>query len=166
MFEIGEQVLYGAHGVCCVTDMEKKFTEGKHLTYLVLEPMEKDGSKYLIPTHNASAMGKLRPLLTKEELRALLDSEEVRADCWIQNENQRKQSYRELLGGGECARLMRMVHSLYRHRTAQAAAGRKCHLCDENFLRDAERLLSSEVAIVMEMEPVQARQYIRDVLHP
>lgn len=166
MYEIGEKVVYGVHGVCCVTDIEKRLADGKHLTYLVLEPVETDGSKYMLPTHNASAMGKLRNLLAREELEAILESEEVRADCWIQNENHRKQSYRELLGGGDCARLMRMVHSVYKHRLSQAAAGRKCHLCDENFLRDAERLLAGEIAVVMEMEPRQAIQYVREGLRP
>lgn len=38
------------------------------------------------------------------------------------------------------------------------------HLCDENFLRDAEKLLSGEVAIVMEMEYDRAREYLRQQL--
>lgn len=166
MFEIGDKVLYGSHGVCCVTGREEKKVDRKNVQYLVLEPVEKDGSKYMVPTHNASAMGKLSRILTRDEMESLLQSEKVRTDGWIQNENERKQTYRDLMGRGDREGLMCMVHSLYDHRAAQLAAGRKCHLCDENFLRDAEKLLSSEVSVVMGLEPAQARQYLRDSLCP
>ncbi len=164
MFQIGDKVVYGIHGVCCVAAEEERIVDRKKQVYLVLEPVERDGSKYLVPTHNASAMAKLRMLLTQAELEALLSSEAVRTDGWIMEENQRKQVYRELIGSGDRAGLMKMVRTLYRHRAAQIAAGRKCHLCDENFLRDAEKLLASEVAAVLAMEPLQARQYIREKL--
>ncbi len=166
MFEIGDKVIYGIHGVCCVSGTEDKIADRRKLTYLVLEPVERDGSKYLVPTHNASAMGKVQRILTKEEMENLLHSQAVHANGWIQNENERKQTYRELIGSGNREGLMCMVHTLYGHRAAQMAAGRRCHLCDENFLRDAEKLLGSEVSVVMGMEPAQARQYIRDMLCP
>lgn len=166
MFKIGDKVVYGSHGVCCVMGSEERTANRKKMTFLVLEPVEKDGTKYMIPIHNASAMGKLRRILTREEMDAMLHSEAVHRSGWIQNENERKQAYRELIGSGNREGLMCMVHTLYGHQASQAAAGRKCHLCDENFLRDAEKLLSSEVSVVMSMEPVQARQYIRDTLCP
>ena len=40
-------------------------------------------------------------------------------------------------------------------------AGKKFHLCDDNFLRDAEKLMSSEIALVLEMTMEQARDYLR-----
>lgn len=164
MFQVGDKVVYGIHGVCTVVDQEERLIDRKRLTYLALEPVGQGGSRYLVPTHNAAAMAKLRRMLSKEDLEALLQSEEVRADGWIKDENQRKQAYRELISSGDRAKLMQMVRTLYRHKTAQAAAGRKCHLCDENFLRDAEKLLVSEVSIVMNVEPDQAKQYIRSKL--
>ena len=47
---------------------------------------------------------------------------------------------------------------------AQAAAGRKFHLCDENFLRDAEKLLSSEFALILGVAPNQVQDYIVSAL--
>lgn len=164
MFQIGDQVLYGIHGVCRVVDLEKRIVDRKQRAYLVLEPEGQQGSRYLVPTYNEAAMSKLRRILTVQELEMLLCSEEIRTDFWIRDENQRKQRYRELISCGDRSALMGMVATLYRHKTAQAAAGRKCHLCDENFLRDAERLLSSEVALVLELEYDQARAYLRDKL--
>lgn len=164
MYHIGDQVVYGVHGVCRVVDQEERLVDRKRLTYLALEPVGQDGSRYLVPTHNEAAMSKVKHMLSKEELAAMLESQEVRADGWIKDENLRKQTYRELISSGDRARLMQMVRTLYRHKASQAAAGRKVHLCDDNFLRDAEKLLLSEVSIVMDMDNDQAKQYLRGKL--
>ncbi len=166
MFEIGDKVLYGSHGVCSVIGNEEKRIDRKQVQYLILEPVAKDGSRYMVPTQNAVVMSRLQKLLTREEMDALFHSEAVHVNSWNPNENERKQTYRDLLATGKREGLMTMVHTLYGHQAAQQAAGRKCHLCDENFLRDAEKLLGSEVSVVMDLEPMQARQYIREALAP
>ena len=164
MYQIGDQVLYGIHGVCRVTELEKRMVDRKQRTYLVLEPEGQQGSRYLVPTHNEAAMSKLCPVLTGAELEELIRSPEIRRDRWIQDENQRKQVYRDLISSGDRSALMGMVCTLYRHKASQTAAGRKCHLCDENFLRDAEKLLSSEAALVLGIDYDQARTYLRQQL--
>ena len=164
MYQIGDQVVYGVHGVCRVVEQEERVVDRKRVTYLALEPVGQDGSRYLVPTHNAAAMSKVRAMLSKEALSALMDSDEVRNDGWIRDENQRKQTYRELISSGDRVKLMQMVRTLYRHKAAQSAAGRKVHLCDDNFLRDAEKLISGEVAVVMGLDPEQAKQFVRNKL--
>lgn len=164
MYQIGEQVVYGIHGVCCVADQEERVVDRKRITYLVLEPVSRDGSRYLVPTHNAVAMSKLRKMVNAEELTALFRSQEIHTDCWIQDENVRKQTYREKISCGDRATLMQLIHTLYRHRALQLAAGKKVHQCDENFLRDAEKLLAGEVGVVMGMEYPEALAYVREQL--
>lgn len=164
MYQIGDRVLYGVHGVCSVVDVEKRFVDKKQVTYLVLEPVGQDGSRFLIPIHNAAAMGKLCNMLSAEELEIMLQSKEVHSDHWIKDENLRKQTYRDLIASADREKLMGMVHSLYEHKKIQTAAGRKCHLCDENFLRDAEKRLIGEVSIVMNMNPAEAKAYLTEKL--
>lgn len=164
MYQIGDRVVYGVHGVCCVTDMEERVIDRKKTTYLVLEPVGQGGSRYLVPTHNAAAMAKLSAMLSKEQMEALISSDSVRNAQWIRDENQRKNLYRELISSGDRERLMQTVHLLYRHKAEQTASGKKVHLCDDNFLRDAERLLASEISIVMDMDADSAKKYIREKL--
>lgn len=164
MFQIGDRVLYGIHGICRVTAQEEQRVDKKRVSYLVLEPEGQPGARYLVPTHNAAAMGKLHEMLSREELECLLSSENVRTDGWISDENRRKEAYRELITAGDRIKLLQMVHALYLHKTSQLAAGRKVHLCDDNFLRDAEKLLCSEIAAVMQLEPDDAKRYLREKL--
>lgn len=163
MFQVEDRVVYSIHGVCEVVAVEEQTVDGKKAAYLVLEPLGQPGSRYLVPTHNPAAMGKLKNPLTKEDLEILF-SDEVKEDCWIQDENLRKQTYRELLGSGNRKKLIGMLYTLYCHKSAQTAAGRKIHICDDNFLRDAEKLLTSEVSIVMGLDADEAKQYIRSKL--
>lgn len=164
MVQIGDRVVYGIHGVCRVVDQQERKIDRKLVTYLVLEPEGQEGAQYLVPSHNEAAMAKLRPMLTKGELEALLDAPQTDAGGWISDENRRKQTYRELISSGDREKLIRMVRSLYGHKRTLAETGKRCHLCDENFLRDAERLLVSEAALVLEISEDQAKQYIREKL--
>jgi CarD family transcriptional regulator len=164
MYHGGEYVVYGVHGVCRVIGTEKQLVNRKRTEYLVLEPLVQQESRFYLPTQNPAAMAKLKTVLSRDELHQLMDSDEIRKDCWIQEENLRKQRYRDLIGSGERTALMRMVSSLYRYKDEQTAAGRKFHQCDDNFLRDAEKLLCSEISLVLELEPEQAREYLRNHL--
>lgn len=157
MYEVGDQMVYGVHGVCRVAGCEERKVDRKRQQYLVLEPIGQDGSQYMVPTENKAAMAKLHPLLTKQEMEALLSSPQVHTNGWIPDENQRKQSYREIMANFDRQRMMQMVYTLYRHREAQAAVGKKCHVTDEFFLRDAEKLIIGEMTVVLDMDQEQAK---------
>ena len=165
MFEIGERVVYGYHGVCTVADLEERIIDRKEAVYLVLEPMGQGNSRFYVPTHNAAAMAKIKRVLTKTELEDLLQSKEIRNGCWIPEENLRKQTYRELLSKGDRQKLMQMVRCIYLYKADQAALGKRCHMCDENFLRDAEKLLVAEIAMILELDPEEAKLYLRSKLN-
>lgn len=164
MYQIGDLVVYGIHGVCRIAQQEERIVDKKTVTYLALEPVGQGGSRYLVPTYNAAAMSKLRHILSKEELEELIGAETIHEDCWICDENLRKQTYRELINSGDCTKLIQMVYTLYRHKATQAAAGRKFHMCDENFLRDAEKLLISEAEIVLELDRESAKIFLKERL--
>ena len=161
MYQIGDWVVYGIHGVCHIIGVEKQLVNRKRTKYLVLEPLAQTESRFYLPMENPTAMAKLKSVMSKEELTELLSSDVVQQDVWIADENQRKQHYRELIGSGDRISLMKMVTSLYRYKAQQLAAGKKFHQSDENFLRDAEKLLSSEVALVFSLSQIEARDYLR-----
>lgn len=164
MYQIGDQVVYGSHGVCRIVGLEQRRVDRKNVEYYALEPLEQAGARFYVPTQNQAAVAKIRAVITAQELEALLRSDSVRQNCWIADEGQRKNRYRELLGSGDRAALLSMVGTLYRHKEQQAAVGRKFHLCDENFLRDAEKLLSGEFSLVLGMDPREVGAYVRDAL--
>ena len=165
MYNVGQMVVYGIHGVCCISDIQLMRVDKKNVEYFVLEPVDQPGAKFYIPRHNEHALSKLCPVLNREQLDETLCSANDADDLWIDDENQRKQHYRELINSADRVALLTMIRSLYKHKSEQLAAGRKFHLCDENFLHDAEKLPSTEFAIVLGIEPKDVSCYIRSKIN-
>ena len=165
MLQVGSQVVYGIHGVCNIIDVEIRTIDRKKVEYFVLAPNDQPSARFYVPMRNEVALSKLRPLLTKGELEALLCADSSCGNCWVADENQRKQKYRELLGNGDRAALISMMRALNQHREAQLAAGRKFHLCDENFLRDAGKVLCSEISLVLGIPQGEVNAYLKDKLY-
>lgn len=143
-----------------MVDVESRRVDRKNVEYLVLEPQGQPGTRYLVPSGNPNALAKLRPLMSREELDQLLLSEAVRRDHWISEENPRKQYYRELIASGDRTALLQMLRSVNAHKRRQEAAGKKLHICDENFVKDAQRLLDAEFAIILDIPQDQVRDYV------
>ena len=160
MYEIGQWVLYGIHGICTITGIEGLCFGKDRANYYVLEPKDQPGAKFYVPVANGAAVAKLRSLLNREELLELLHSEQVRSYPWIADENQRKLLFRDLINSGDRAQLMGMIGTLHRHRCEQLAIGRKFHQSDENFLNDAQKLLKAEFALVFDLDPNAVNSFI------
>ncbi|MBE6934752.1 MAG: CarD family transcriptional regulator [Ruminococcaceae bacterium] len=158
--QCGDMVVYGIHGVCRISDIESRMVDRKEVEYYVLIPQNQPDAKFYVPKHNPLAVAKMRKVMTREELVALLESPEVREDHWIPNEAQRKEKYRELISKADCADLICMLRALHVHRQEQLAAGKKFHQCDENFMKDAERVIRSEVSTVMDISPEDVGTFI------
>ena len=56
MYQNGDWVMYGIHGVCRVAGTEKQLVNRKRTEYLVLESLSQTESKFYLPTANPSAL--------------------------------------------------------------------------------------------------------------
>ena len=165
LFACGDMVVYGIHGVCSIIDVETRIIDRKKVEYYVLEPVDQPGAVFYVPSQNQAAVAKMRSILTREEFDIMLQSEKVWENVWIADENLRKQRYRELLSGNDRAELLGMVSALYRHKKEQQESGRKFHVTDENFLRDAQKLLSSEFSLILGIPQTEVASYIMSRIH-
>ncbi len=162
MLSVGQLVVYGIHGVCKIAGTQVKNVDRKKVEYYVVEPVSQSGACFYVPSGNPVAVAKLRPVLTKKELDALFSDLQDWKSVWVPEENQRKQYYRELISSGDRKSLLSMILALQAHRVAQQEAGRKFHLCDENFLRDAQRLLCMEIAVILQTDEPGALSYLQE----
>lgn len=160
-FEIGQKLVYGIHGVCSLTGIQNRRVDGKTMEYYELSSVERPDSRFYIPTRNPAAVAKLHPLITRQELDDLLASVKNEGDGWIPDENQRKNRYRELVGSFDRKAMICMVSALISQQKARASAGKKLHMCDENFLRDARKLIVEEFSLVLGLPKEQIGEYIQ-----
>ena len=160
MFQIGDLVVYGIHGVCKITEIQTQRVNRTKMEYFVLEPFAQCTSRFFVPSQNEVALSKLRPILTKEEICDLLIDEASHRLCWIDDEGQRKQHYKELITSGDRAALISMLRALYSHKRNLTVTGKKFHISDSNFMRDAEKIIFSEFSLVLDIPYEDLESYI------
>ena len=162
--EIGEVVMYGTDGLCRINDIVERDFGGSKSTYYVLNLVYRRGSVIYVPVGNEKLESKMRTLLSETECKELIRSIKGAEYIWIDSENERKQRYREILGGNDRRELVRMIKTLYEHRRVQEGHGKKMHMTDQKILKDAERIFYDEVAHNLNMRPEEVHQYILDVM--
>jgi CarD family transcriptional regulator len=151
VFQVNDVIVYGTQGVCRITGTEEKVISGKRKTYFILKPVEDNGSTIFVPTDNEVVLGKMRRLLTKEEIHKLIDSMRQDDAVWVENENERKVLYKHILANGEHLELIKMIQAIYAHKKEREAEGKRLHMSDEHFFKEAEQLLYKEFQYVMEL---------------
>lgn len=164
MYQVGEYVQYGTHGICRIIGLEIQSVSKKNLEYYVLEPIEQTSSRFFIPTNNEAATSKMHPIISPDELQRILSSGDRFSEPWIDDENLRKQRYREIISSGDRAALVNQLRAVYSYKAKLTEAGRKLHLCDDNFIRDARKLLDSEFSMVLGIPQNEVGAYIQNAL--
>ena len=160
MFQVNDVVVYGAQGVCQITGIEERKLGGERKTFFVLQPKNDAGATCYVPTWNEKAWGKMRKVMTKKEVDALIDSMPNKQPNWIENENERKEAYRRILAGGDQAAIISMIQALFSHKKEREAEGKRLHISDEQFMKEAERILYNEWQYVLNVDKAGLMTYI------
>ena len=160
MFEVNDVVVYGSQGVCQIVGTEQQKTGGVNRTYFVLKPKDDRVATFYVPTWNEKALAKMRKVMTKEDVDALIDSMPGRKPTWIENENERKDAYKQILSGGDQAEIIAIIQALYLHKKEREAEGKRLHMSDEYFMKDAEQLLYNEWQYVLHVDKAGLMAYI------
>jgi CarD family transcriptional regulator len=153
-------VLYGAHGVCEVSGVVEKEVDGRRQDYYVLRPVYDSRTTIFLPLNDERSVKKMRRVLSPDEIYSLIRTMPDETAIWIENETERRTRYKAILAEGDRAELVRVIKALYFHQQELTAAGKKMHLADKQFMRDAEKLLYEEFAHVLNINREQVLPFI------
>lgn len=161
MHSINETILYGAQGVCRVTAITEKNYDGKNSKYYALKPIYDESSTTIfVPLENKTLTAKMRRVLSTDEIYELIRSIPDETTIWIENENERRDRYKEILRSGNRENLIRLIKTLYLHEQSQKENGKKLHATDEYFFKEAEKMLYDEFAHVLCIKRDQVLPFI------
>lgn len=160
MFEINDVVVYGSQGVCEIAGIEEQRIGGESKKFFVLKPKNDKGATFYVPTWNEKAWGKMRKVMSKKEVDALIDSMPNKKPIWIADENERKEVYKAVLASGDQAAIISMVQALYLHKKEREAERKRLHMSDERFMKDAEQILYNEWQYVLNVDKTGLMTYI------
>ena len=163
MFQIGEVVSYGTMGICTIVDirMESLTRAGvKKQEYYVLRPASSPTCMTYVPTGNSQLTAKIRRIMTKEEIDAMIDSVQGQCVEWIEDTRQRADAYQRILSGGISAKLLMLIGCLYLEKKNRSKGGKKFCSTDEKILSSAERIVSEEFSYALQIPEKEVSAYI------
>lgn len=152
MFKVNDTIMYGTQGICKIVDMEEKDFMGTKKQYYVLKPVNDKAATLYAPVNNEKIEGKMRRILSKEEIYQLIESMPAEETLWIQSENERREQYKKIITEGNHVDLIRMIKALYAHKQQREAEGKHLYLSDERFFKEAERILYEEFQYVLNVK--------------
>ena len=148
MFCVGQTVLYGSNGVCMVDDVTEKRIGKTKMQYYVLKPLCNNTSTLFVPTANQQLVSKMRRILTEDEAEAILRNLPPCGD-WNDNKQERSEQFRAIITEGSCVELIRLIRLVRTHGQEQLAGGKRLHISDERFLKEAEKMICEEFSLVL-----------------
>jgi len=159
-FKVNDTILYGAQGVCKIAEIsERKFSD-KSMEYYVLKPVQDEKATLFVPVNNEKLLDKMRRVLTAAEICELVKVLPDENTMWIENETQRKEKYKEILTNGDRVELVRLIKTLHQRQIDQKDKGKKLHISDDRFMKEAIRMLHAEFAHVLDIQFEQVLPFI------
>ena len=160
-FAIGSHVVYGKTGVCLLTAKQILTVGGNSEEYYVLLPISDPRSSVYVPCANPLLTARLRPLLTREQIEAILDGVDDTSMEWLDDRTERQVAFRRIMGSDDRLQLIRMIRCLYCKKQEKTAAGKRLSTMDETTLQDAVRQLEEEFSTALGISRSGVSAYIR-----
>ena len=152
MFKVDDYIMYGRTGVCKVIDItNEKFINGEERKYYVLSPIHNNNNTIIkIPLDNTKVP--MRKIISKEDVTSLINDMSNMEELWIDDEKKRSNEFKTMLKSGKCEDLIKLI-SNKRH-------SKKLNKADKEIIKEAERLVNEEFAIILNISPKEVNSYI------
>lgn len=164
-YAVNEFVVYGSDGICEVAEICKKKFGRQTVEYYMLKPVYDVRSAIYIPVDSENLVAKMHRVMTKDELEALVESLPQKEDIWPENDRERQDKYKAVIGSGNREELFILIRTVYRKQRELMSIGKKLHAADERALKDAQKLLYEELAHVLGISRGEVLGYIKEKLN-
>ena len=160
LYQVGDQIIYGSNGVCIIEEI--KMIEVPHTdeekAYYIIKPIYQE-CRISVPVDTKMF---IRPIISKEEALALIDSiPQIDAQPYFNTALRQLQDYYEKkLSSHACADLIELTISLYRKKQQVLEQKRKFGAIDERYMKRAEDLLFGELSVVLDIPKNEVRSFI------
>lgn len=159
MFKINDYIIYGSTGICQITDIrDEKFGRNESKTYYIINPIYVENSTIYAPVGLSES--KMKKAMSVEEAYDLIKTIPEDDDVWVDDDNQRKDKFSKIIKGGDRAELVTLIRTLYNKKEEKINCGKKVHTSDEKFMKEAEKLLYEELALVLNIEREEVIPFI------
>ena len=162
-FEIGQNVIYGTNGLCRVEDIkEMSFITGEtKKAYYILEPLRTKASTIFVPLKNEKLVSKMRSVMTKTEIDALLLGMPDKEIIWESDRRTRADLFHDIITKGVTEELLLLIRCIYMKKKELEALNKNISMTDSKSLEFAEKMVEEEFSYALGIKPAEVGNYIR-----
>ena len=162
----GHHVIYGNNGICLVESIaEMAFSAGdKHKPYFILRPLSDANSVIYLPHDNELLLSRLRPILTKKEVVAILNAPLCEEIDWIEDKKLRAAAFRETVSGNHVPTLLALVKRLCHKRDELIQQNKKMLSADREVFSTALRAICDEFAFALDISQQAVEEKLQKYL--
>lgn len=160
MFQKGECIVYGQHGICLVEDithLNMSEADEKKL-YYVLVPVGTRGSRIYYPADRENRNA--RYLMTKEEALCLLEEFPALEKIQVGIDKMREDTYKKALYSGDQRIWASLLKTLYERRQDRLKNGKRIASVDERYQKMVEEALCGELSFVLGKTKQELKQVL------
>ena len=162
MYKIGDYVVKPCSGVCRVDNIMHLDMSGvdRNRLYYLLVPVNEENGKIYYPVDSSAQQ--IRKVMTSQEAYELIERIPDIQEISISNDKLREQKYREVVKGIEPESLLSIIKTTYLRKKNRLEKGKKNTVADENYLNLAEKMLFSELCLVLGKEKDEVHNLIAE----
>jgi CarD family transcriptional regulator len=169
MFKINDYIFYSTTGVCRIVDIRAATFDGlEGQKCYVVRPIKDSSSIIYIPVDNDEMLGKMRSVLTKEDICNLIHDMPNETSIEFCDERDHSKEYYSKIGSCDSRELVRIIKTIYLEKIRKKGKGKGKGLnqTENKIMFLAEKLLYEEFAFVLGIEPQQVIPFIRERIPP
>lgn len=166
MFKVGETVVYGSVGVMNIVDIREERIGGASHTYYVMKEIgSASGGSTFVPCDNEKLVASIRHLISREEALALIaEMGDIAEAEWFEDNRKRAELFKNVMMNGDRRELVAMLKAIYESGKRRGAIGKKNYLSDDLVMHKAEKLLYSELSVVLGIPESEIPAFIAEKL--
>jgi len=163
-YSAGDVIIYGNKGVCRIDEIKSmSFAREEPKEYYLISPMFTRSSLVMyVPLDNELQCAEIKPVLSRDEAMALIESLPFNNCDWVEDRNERKEKFATILNSGSREEIAGLIHLINKQRAALTEAGKKLNAQDARALDEAVTRINNELAIALDVEPSDVSDIIRD----
>ena len=160
MYAVGDKIIYGGSGVCTVVEIcTPNFSRtDPDKQYYKLRPVY--GTETIYAPLDTPAF--MRPVMTRAEAEALVARiPQIEGEvCACSSVTMLRQRYEAFFHDHSCESCVRLIKGVY----SKGQSGKKLGQTDQRYMKRAEEILHSELAVALDIKLAEVPAYIKSAI--
>ncbi|SES31292.1 CarD family transcriptional regulator [Psychrobacillus sp. OK032] len=162
MFNVGDIIIYSAHGLCKIDDICEKTYGDNTRNYYVLHPLE--NSKLIINIPVDSEQVVMQKVVERDEAEDILQSFQQPGIEWIENAKQRTKQYNSLVNTGDRKEIAKVANTLMRKKREANKNKEKMYDHDRVLLTSIQNTMFKELALSLNTTYGEISTYVKRMI--